>query len=448
MCISTCTMNSLLLAVKANDVSEIQRLLLFSPICRKLVNYQAPQNHETPIFVASVRGYTGVVHWLLNRGARVDVTTSWGATALHAAAERGHDSIVKLLVEQKVPLHIQTHYGDTALHLAAYRGHHRVILLLLAAGIDTTITNSKGRTAVDEAELAGHHIISKRLRCERPSRSGENPEGERYQTAFGSSRTELLKNKPAPQKTNVTAWVDNTPGEILPCNPPCDIGLADEKYPGQLDTQARTKKWVLTASAEPMKTSSNVQGSQTKVEFPCDEETVFTRPTPVTSSNTGSKVKPMNFSRRKAAMLKDLGKSHSCEGICMETKIPREMLLPDVDDVTTRPHARCRRVNSLERAVEELQDELRTTRDEMERAKADIIDIHDMMRLCWARGGAGAVFSDRAAASEASRIGQRFVISPVPSDVIGPFSSRRHSNPFQIDQSKEISQSDAECMSE
>lgn len=88
-------MNSLLLAVQANDVGEIQRLLTFSPICRKLVNYQAPQSHETPLFVASVRGYTGVVRWLLNRGARVDVTTSWGASGLHAAAERGHDSIIK-----------------------------------------------------------------------------------------------------------------------------------------------------------------------------------------------------------------------------------------------------------------------------------------------------------------------------------------------------------------
>ncbi|XP_003728845.2 ankyrin repeat and protein kinase domain-containing protein 1 [Strongylocentrotus purpuratus] len=447
-------MNSLLLAVQANDVGEIQRLLTFSPICRKLVNYQAPQSHETPLFVASVRGYTGVVRWLLNRGARVDVTTSWGASGLHAAAERGHDSIIKLLLEQKAPINTQTQYGDTALHLAAFRGHHRVILLLLAAGIDTTIINSKGRTAVDEAEIAGHHIISKRLRYERLSRSSEDPNmDERRLAPLGSMRTELLQN--TPHHSGTAAWVDRSAAAIVPCYPPHDFGFDVEKYhvqtssPGQLDTQARTKDWVINSSPVPNKTSSTFQGSQPKVRFIGDEvdgtEVVFACPAPVTPSNTGSKVKPMNVSRRKAAMLKDIGKSHSCEGICMETKIPCETILPEVDDVAARPHGRCRRVNSLERAVEELQDELRDTREEMARAKADITDIQDMMRLCWARGG-GAVISDRGAASEAPMIGQRYIISP--SDATNPFESRRHSGPFQIGRSKEIPQYDAECMSE
>lgn len=345
---SNLNMNSLLLAVKANDVEAIQRLLTYSPSCRKLVNYQAPNNHETPLFVACVRGYTGVVRWLLNRGARVDVTTSWGATALHAAAERGHDTTIKLLLERKAPIQAQTQYGDTALHLAAFRGHHRVVILLLAAGINTTITNSKGRTAVDEAEVAGHRIISKHLRYQRQSNKISNVEGDESCTP--------MHTKPLPTAAQMSFSQPDGQSWSPPCSPPRHHGCNVENYLLPTSTtaatisvnaaqhQARVHDWVIQSTIPPRKTSSMIKVGHVTADEAAPE--VFAAPFLTMDNYTCSKGQPMSHARRKISKLRDIGKSHSCEGLCTQTDLPDVTSRCDLNAPMT-PYVRCRRVNSL-----------------------------------------------------------------------------------------------------
>ncbi|XP_072181647.1 uncharacterized protein [Diadema setosum] len=411
-------MNSLLLAIKANDIEEIQRLLTFSPSCGKLVNYQSPENNETPLFVACVRGYSGVVRWLHGRGARVEATTTWGATALHAAAERGHETIVRFLIENKAPLQVQTQYGDTALHLAAFRGHHRVVLVLLAAGIDSSITNSKGRTAMDEAEVAGHKIICKHLGYEKLSKSKKTSHHLSGPSAFAIMQTELLC-KPVNTPAHSEGLSHNRPGNsqtakndwrginAIDCNPHTTNAMRAQSR--ILNTMCSTHQKTAPA-ATPV--SSVCRQSNNGVS---DEYDTFPSKN---CAEPAVKPHPCYTGKQKRTLLRDIGKSQSCEVMSSsDLSSGKGVAITSTTGTNEKfhGHSRCRRINSVERAVEELQHDLRATRQQMELAQRDLLDVKDMMRLCWARNGCAV--NERATQNR-----QRFVISPCD-DVTDPFES-------------------------
>jgi len=79
---------------------------------------------ETPLQRAAALGYIEEAEKLILTGAKPDVQTRRGRSALHYASENVHEAIVTLLLTSGAQVNLPNKWGRTALHYAASR--HRV----------------------------------------------------------------------------------------------------------------------------------------------------------------------------------------------------------------------------------------------------------------------------------------------------------------------------------
>ena len=91
------TMADLIVAIKENRFTDVSRRLAqeSKPNLKVLINYQDRDSHETMLFCVCLKGHLRLAKFLLDRGARVDLQTCWGATPIHAASEKGHTDLVR-----------------------------------------------------------------------------------------------------------------------------------------------------------------------------------------------------------------------------------------------------------------------------------------------------------------------------------------------------------------
>lgn len=78
----------------------------------------------TPLQRAAASGSLKEVEKLILTGAKPDVQTRRGRSALHYASENGHEDIVMLLITSGAQVDLRNKWGRTALHYAASK--HRV----------------------------------------------------------------------------------------------------------------------------------------------------------------------------------------------------------------------------------------------------------------------------------------------------------------------------------
>lgn len=119
----------------------------------------------TALMAAAAQGHGDVVAWLLEAGARPDVVTEDGDSALSLAAARGHVAALRLLAQDEgVDVNRRDGAGWTPLMSAALRGHHRVVATLLERP-DLAVNRSDvdGRTALIWAASAGHETAARLL---------------------------------------------------------------------------------------------------------------------------------------------------------------------------------------------------------------------------------------------------------------------------------------------
>ncbi len=144
------------------------------------------EDGQTPLHIAAIQGQTGVVEYLIDRGASTKAKDISGSTPLHEAVRYGRTDIVKLLLKAnanpnaqdslgKSPLLIISNqesreeiysllitygananskdmYGDTPLHIATMAGMKTSILeKLVNAGADINERNKKGVTPLSLA---------------------------------------------------------------------------------------------------------------------------------------------------------------------------------------------------------------------------------------------------------------------------------------------------------
>jgi len=109
----------------------------------------------SPLILAAIRGDTGIVSLLLQRGAEVDTRSNDGRTALMAAAWNGHQSIVQSLLAAGSSPDIANQDGWTAMHYAAWQGHAGIVGMLIDRGADPGRRNSDGWDVAQTAEQQG-----------------------------------------------------------------------------------------------------------------------------------------------------------------------------------------------------------------------------------------------------------------------------------------------------
>ena len=125
----------------------------------------------TPLMLASALGRKGVVRLLLSRGARQELQTSGGWTALHRAVIENHPSIVELLCAAPgaaAALALRDRNGRTALHWAVIYNLPSIVELLCAApgaAAALALRDSEGRTPLALAVALGHAACEAALRA-------------------------------------------------------------------------------------------------------------------------------------------------------------------------------------------------------------------------------------------------------------------------------------------
>ena len=105
---------------------------------------------RSPLFDAIGRKHFDVAELLLQRGARVDVVSAAGGTALHVAAATG-ERPVKMLLRRRADPNAADPLGLTPLHLAAGYSDVATVRALVEAGADVAAKDSMARTALDHA---------------------------------------------------------------------------------------------------------------------------------------------------------------------------------------------------------------------------------------------------------------------------------------------------------
>lgn len=147
----------LLKFITENKVEAVQQIVQNDP---QVLNPK-DEFEFSPLALASEKGKTDIVKFMLDKGA--DVKLPGNSQSLLNAAMNGHTEIARMLIEKGMDVNQKFENGWTLLHHATQKGKMEVITLLLEKGVDVSIKNDQGNTAKDLAYENGMLDLAKML---------------------------------------------------------------------------------------------------------------------------------------------------------------------------------------------------------------------------------------------------------------------------------------------
>ena len=119
------------------------------------VNLQTTSG-DSALMMASENGHVQVVEQLLQHGAEVDMKEhTLNDTALIFACRNGHIEVVSILIECNAQIDFQNEKGTTPLMVACAHNQVEVVRLLLNRGASESLEDKSGDSAADCALVAG-----------------------------------------------------------------------------------------------------------------------------------------------------------------------------------------------------------------------------------------------------------------------------------------------------
>lgn len=144
---------SIMVACQLGDEEEVRSLLRGA---RWLAN-GVDSNGMTPLHLAALSGFPGIVWLLLKYKANVNARAHNGMTPLHAAAMAGHTDVAELLLVRGALVNARDELGNTALYVASWDGQIEMVRLLLAHGAELDCHTDRGDHPVARARQRQHH---------------------------------------------------------------------------------------------------------------------------------------------------------------------------------------------------------------------------------------------------------------------------------------------------
>jgi len=102
------------------------------------VNTRTDRN-ATPLYVASQKGFTDIVKFLIESGAIIDCPFQNGYTPLHIACGEKHLDTITLLVEHGADLNAKSRKGETPLQVARKANDSSIVQFLLKRMIQNVL---------------------------------------------------------------------------------------------------------------------------------------------------------------------------------------------------------------------------------------------------------------------------------------------------------------------
>jgi ankyrin repeat protein len=119
----------------------------------------------TPLGLACIHGNTKIVKYLLKNGASPDISDKARSTPLHVATTNGYLDIVKCLLSSKKGLLTINNVDEdhqTAIFVACAQGHWKIVEYLIFKGADYKICDRQGTTCNLLVQNRGNQKIFKR----------------------------------------------------------------------------------------------------------------------------------------------------------------------------------------------------------------------------------------------------------------------------------------------
>ncbi len=119
------------------------------------------------LLAAAKKGDADALEGLLAKGADVNASNAYGATALSFAADKGHLEVVKLLLRHKADVNVKdTFYKFSPLDWAVSRAHVDIVKALLAAGAEGADGALRSAAAQGQVELVRAILDTAKLKEE------------------------------------------------------------------------------------------------------------------------------------------------------------------------------------------------------------------------------------------------------------------------------------------
>ena len=114
-------------------------------------------------FILSFQGYPNIVRFLITSGAKVDLKSDDGMTALHLAAQNGHLECTHIILgANNLPrnhINVKDDGGWTPLVWACEHKHEAVIRYLIEQGADPFATDVEMNIALHWAAFSGNLLF-------------------------------------------------------------------------------------------------------------------------------------------------------------------------------------------------------------------------------------------------------------------------------------------------
>jgi len=154
--------SQLLSAIRANDISEFERLLKTGAEPNFRDKNGDPRYRPVVMEQAAVHINPKFLSLALKFGANPNILDGYkNSTVLFEAAKHSKLENVKLLVKHGADINFQNNSGKTALHVAVAVKNYDIACYLLSFGANTDLENKWGSTAIDLFNQFGEFGVKK-----------------------------------------------------------------------------------------------------------------------------------------------------------------------------------------------------------------------------------------------------------------------------------------------
>lgn len=129
-------------AAKKGNLKRVKKIIDDDPTQVNIQNIHG----WTPLYLASIKGHTEVVEFLLARNADIELGNHMNERPLEKAAKFGHYDVVKTLLAHGATVNCKNDFGQIPLHWAAVWSNKEMVGLLLSYGADISAKDENNDT--------------------------------------------------------------------------------------------------------------------------------------------------------------------------------------------------------------------------------------------------------------------------------------------------------------